>query len=203
MDPRAHALLLDWFGTDRTAPGAPPPPEARTRAWWRKDDAEDARLRDAWGALHAQGADGRLGAWAAHPHGRVALVVLLDQLSRNLHRDTPGMFASDPLALQLTLDALARGEETGLDLWLRLFLLMPLMHSEALEVHHLARPAFEALARDGEAAGYPAFASNLDFLDRHTVIIARFGRYPHRNAILGRASTAEEEAFLREPGSSF
>ena len=134
-----------------------------------------------------------LWAWRGTPEGRLAEVLVLDQFSRNAWRDTARAFAQDPLALALAQEAVAGGHDLALPPPRRAFLYMPYMHSESLAVHEEALRLF----------GQPELAFNLDFERRHQAIVARFGRYPHRNAVLGRASTAEELDFLAQPGSSF
>ena len=127
------------------------------------------------------------------PQGRLAEIILLDQFCRNIHRDTPQAFASDPLALALAQEAVAHGADTELKAKQVPFLFMPYMHSESKKIHEIAMILFSR-----EAA-----AGNLEFERRHKVIIDQFGRYPHRNEILGRESTPEEVEFLSQPGSSF
>lgn len=161
--------------------------------WWKKDPDFDQLIAERFGATLEQAARCELFAWRASPPGRLAEVIVLDQFSRNIHRDTPQAFASDALALALAQEAIAAGADATLSPVQRSFLYMPFMHSESLAIHELAVPLFE---RNG-------IANNLDFELRHKAIIERFGRYPHRNAILGRTSTAEEIAFLKEPGSRF
>ena len=190
-------VLTLWFG-----PG-PQPTEAHRAAWWKKDPAFDRGLSERFGPTLERAAAGELGAWAATPRGRVALVLVLDQFSRQIWRDTPAAFAQDPLAVQLCLEALAREEDRALALHERLFLIMPLMHSESLAMQDLAITTFEGLAADGKAQGDAGYEGNLSYAHAHRDIILRFGRYPHRNAILGRPSTAEESHFLTQPGSSF
>lgn len=161
--------------------------------WWRADPAFDARIRERFGALHAAAAAVELQAWRLSDDGRLAEIVVLDQFSRNIHRGTPAAFACDPLALGLAQEAVARGVHERLPVARSAFLLLPYMHSESLRIHDDALQLF----------GRPGLEDNLHSEHQHRAILARFGRYPHRNAILGRTSTAEEEAFLREPGSSF
>jgi uncharacterized protein (DUF924 family) len=136
---------------------------------------------------------GELHAWRSDAQGRLAEVIVLDQFSRNIHRGTAGAFASDPVALVLAQEAVAAGALAALGPQERTFLLMPYMHSESAAIHVDAERLF--------AQHTPA--TNLDFERRHKAIIDRFGRYPHRNEVLGRDSTAEEIAFLAGPGSSF
>ncbi len=160
--------------------------------WWKVDPAFDALIESRFGALHGQAAQAERWAWRATPEGRLAEVIVLDQFSRNLHRGTARAFACDPLALGLAQEAVARGDDLALPPERRAFLYMPYMHSESRAVHAVAEPLFAERA-----------AHVLDFERRHRAIVDRFGRYPHRNEALGRASTAEELAFLQEPGSRF
>lgn len=161
--------------------------------WWKVDPAFDTLLRDRYGALLAQAAQGECADWRLDARGRLAEIVVLDQFSRNIHRNTPQAFAQDGMALVLAQEAVANGALDHLDATERAFLLMPYMHSESRRIHDEAERLFKAWAPD----------NNYDFELRHKAIIDRFGRYPHRNAILGRGSTAEELAFLQLPGSSF
>jgi uncharacterized protein (DUF924 family) len=167
--------------------------EIRPAQWWEKSATFDALIRDRFGALHEAATRCELFGWRASPQGRLAEVIVLDQFSRNLHRDDPRAFAADPLALALAQTAIANGADRALPPERRAFLYMPFMHSESAVIHAVALGLFAALGMD----------DSLSSEIRHKAIIDRFGRYPHRNAILGRSSTPEEAAFLREPGSSF
>ena len=131
--------------------------------------------------------------WRTTPEGRLAEIIVLDQFSRNVYRDTPRAFAQDGLALALAQELVAHGHDRSIGTTQHRFAYMPYMHSESALIHTEAVQLFDQ----------PGLENNLDFELRHQAIIARFGRYPHRNAILGRASTVEEIAFLNEPGSSF
>ncbi len=179
--PEATGVLNFWFHTLQPA------------QWWRVDPELDDRIRTLYGALHAAVSAGECWAWRSSPEGRLAEILVLDQFSRNIHRGTPGAFACDPMALALAQEAVAGGADAALPVTQRAFVLMPYMHSESALIHEQAERLFAV----------PGLENNLDFERRHKAIIDRFGRYPHRNAILGRASTAEEIAFLAEPGSSF
>lgn len=165
-------------------------PEAQ---WWKRDDALDALLRQRFGDWHAAATRGELASWRDQPRGRFAEVLLLDQLSRNLYRDRPEAFAWDGMALALAQEAVRAGVAALLPPRERAFLYLPWMHSESALIHA------EALRLYGE----PGLEWNRDFELRHKAIIDRFGRYPHRNAVLGRESTPEELEFLAQPGSSF
>jgi adenylate cyclase len=174
-------LLAFWFG-----PGT-------SERWFAKDPEFDAELERRFGALAAAAAEGRLARWADTPRGALALVLLLDQLPRNLHRGTPAAFAQDARAREATARAIGAGFDAELTPAERLFLYLPFEHSEDPADQERAVELIGAL-------GNPEWT---DYAARHRDVIARFGRFPHRNAALGRASTPEEEAFLREPGSSF
>ncbi len=161
--------------------------------WFQKSDAFDATLRERFGQLVAAATVCELDHWRNTPEGRLAEILLLDQFTRNLYRNTPQAFASDPLALALAQEAIASGCEAQLNVEQRRFLYMPFMHSESQRIHERAVCLFTHL-------GLPEV---VEYEMRHKRIIDRFGRYPHRNAILGRPSTPNEIAFLEEPGSSF
>ncbi len=167
--------------------------EIDPRQWWREDDAFDRRIGDRFGAVHAQAARCELFAWRAAPLGRLAEIIVLDQFSRNMYRHTAQAFTFDPLALALAQEAIAAHVAPMLESAKRAFLYLPFMHSESPVIHEMAVRLF----------GEPGMDSNLDFELRHKAIIDRFGRYPHRNAALGRPSSAEEIEFLKTPGSSF
>jgi uncharacterized protein (DUF924 family) len=190
-------VLSFWLGE----PGAEP--LANAKRWFAKDAAFDDEVRARFGDAIDAAVRGELGSWRATPRGRLALVVLLDQLSRNAFRDTPRSFAQDPLALEVAEESLAAGDPAGFTPVERAFVAMPLMHAEdparqRRGVEIVARLPAEA---SGELAGY--FEKALDFAKRHEAIIERFGRFPHRNRILARESTPDEIAFLAQPGSSF
>lgn len=168
--------------------------DIQPRQWWVVDPDFDALLRDRFGDLLHRAAAGELFSWRATAAGRLAEIIVLDQFSRNIHRHTPQAFAQDGMALVLSQEAVAAGALAELaEPMERAFLLMPYMHSESPLIHTQAEPLFQEHTP----------ADNLDFERRHRAIIDRFGRYPHRNAILGRPSTPEEIEFLKQPGSSF
>lgn len=177
-----QAILDFWFK------------ETSPEQWWQADASLDARIAEHFGAILQRAAAGELCAWRETARGRLAELIVLDQFSRNVYRNTPQAFAQDPMALALSQEAvranalqeLATAEERG-------FLLMAYMHSESPFIHELAVPLFKEHAS----------AVNYEFELKHKLIIDRFGRYPHRNQVLGRASTAEEVEFLKQPDSSF
>ena len=175
------AVLEFWFG------------ELTPEDWWRKDPALDRRIADRFSPTLEAAARCELYAWRATARGRLAEVIVLDQFSRNIHRDTAVAFANDALALALAQEAVARGCDLELSTAERVCLYLPWMHSESPQIHEEALRLYLA----------PGLEQNLDFERRHKAIIDRFGRYPHRNAILGRTSTDEEIEFLKQPGSAF
>lgn len=167
--------------------------EIEPRQWWAVDPEFDARIRDRFLPLLEQAASGELSGWRHTPEGRLAEVIVLDQFSRNIFRNTPRAFLQDPLAFSLSHEAVSSCAIAFLDPMERVFLLMPYMHSESVLAHQEAERLFKKWTPQ----------SNYDFELRHKAIIDRFGRYPHRNRILDRVSTPEEEEFLNQPGSSF
>jgi uncharacterized protein (DUF924 family) len=162
--------------------------------WWSKDVAFDQEIQTRFAVLHQQAATGELFLWRQSPLGRLAEVLVLDQFPRNMFRDQAGAFASDELARVCTREAVAAGADQALTPQQRAFLYMPLMHSESVADHEEAVRLYSS---------HPDLKYNLDFELKHKAIIDRFGRYPHRNEILGRPSTSKETAFLQQPGSSF
>lgn len=167
--------------------------EIDPKHWWGGDETLDRSIAGRFSALHAQAARCELYEWRAAARGRLAEIIVLDQFSRNIFRGTPAAFAQDSLALALTQEAVTAGSHSQLAAQERAFLCMPFMHSESRKIHERAVELFRDIGIE----------SNLDYEMKHKVIIDRFGRYPHRNAILGRQSTTEELEFLTQPGSSF
>ena len=161
--------------------------------WFAQSAAFDQQVHSRFAAVLAQAAAAELAHWRATLAGRVAEIIVLDQFSRNVYRNTPQAFAQDGMALVLAQEAVAQPDFAGLPVAQRKFALMPYMHAESALIHEQAEPLFAALNDE----------LTLDFERRHQQIIQRFGRDPHRNAILGRSSSAEEVAFLQQPGSSF
>ncbi len=191
-------ILHFWVG----APGEPP--LARVSSWWKKDAAFDREIVERFGAAIEQAAAGALASFRVTPRGRLALVILLDQLSRNAFRGTPRSFAQDPLALAVAEESFAAGDAATLGAVEVGLLLMPFMHAEDAALQRRCVDGFVALRDAATDEAVRAHLANCAvFADKHRVIVERFGRFPHRNAILGRTSTPEELAFLEQPGSSF
>jgi len=183
-------MLAYWFSGDA---------DARKARWWSKSEATDNDIRERFGGHVDAAAAGAFDAWTETPRGTLALVLLLDQVTRTIHRGSPKSWAYDAKAREVARRAL----QDGLDRQLatgpeKTFLYMPLMHSEQLADQERCVALFEALAES-----FPEAAGNAEFAEKHRVIIARFGRFPHRNAVLGRANTADEAEFLSQPGSGF
>jgi uncharacterized protein (DUF924 family) len=194
-------VLEFWFGASG-ADGSLDP--AKQKMWFGDGRSYDAEIRDRFGALHKRAARGELDEdWTATPRGTIARVVVLDQFSRHIHRATPAAFACDPAAQQLVTEALNRRLDRDLTPVQRAFFYMPLEHAEDLEMQRLAVRCFDGLARTVPEARRKEYESFLDYAQRHLAIIQRFRRFPHRNKILGRASTPAEIEFLKQPGSSF
>ncbi len=196
----ATDILYFWFG-DLDADGMAD--EAHSSQWWQKSEAFDTLIRERFARLHDRAVLGHLDHWTHTPDGRLAFVILLDQFSRNMFRDTPQMYAADPLALTVAKEGIEQRVDIQLPFHHRVFLYMPLMHAENLETQNRCVELFERLAEQSRGRAAEAARGNLDFAIAHRDIVARFGRFPHRNEILGRESTPEEKAFLEQPGSSF
>ena len=160
---------------------------------WIKDAKFDALIAQRFGDLHEKANSSELNSWRDNAKGALAEIIILDQFSRNIFRDIPSAFASDELALKLTKEAIEQGYDKEINPEYLSFLYMPFMHSESKEDHELAVKLFNK----------PGLEGTYDFELKHKAIIDRFGRYPHRNTILGRESTPEEVEFLKEDGSSF
>lgn len=196
LDPTARAVLDFWFGE----PGSPAFGVASPR-WFGRDDAFDAQILARFGTTLEAARRGERDAWMATPLGTLALVIVLDQFSRNVCRGRALAFAADARAL----DAARRLVATGAHLSLptaehRAFAYLPFEHAETLDAQRESVRLFEALAHE---MGQQGKGSYLDYARRHAAVIERFGRFPHRNEALGRATTDDERVFLREPGSSF
>jgi uncharacterized protein (DUF924 family) len=167
--------------------------EISPKQWWKVDPAFDQLIAERFSAVHRQATQSELFEWRREPKGRLAEIIVLDQFSRNLYRGKPGAFAADDLAVALAQEAIAAKVDEGWTDDERVFLYMPLMHSESRAIHVVAEKLFNERAPQG----------NYEFELKHKAIIDRFSRYPHRNEILGRESTPEELLFLAQPGSRF
>jgi uncharacterized protein (DUF924 family) len=187
--------VLDfWFG----APGSESAGQPH-REWFIKSEAFDEQIRQRFGSAIEQAIAGGLREWDNEgPQGVLARILVLDQFTRNAWRNTPRSFAGDALALSAARELVDSGAHKELAPWQRSFAYMPFEHAEDAFMQERAVELFSVLA-----AEHPGFDESLDYAHRHRGVIARFGRFPHRNAILGRASTPGEIEFLRQPGSRF
>lgn len=192
LDNRAEDVLAWWFGPK--ARGA----EALRPMWFVKSEATDREIRDRYASLVEEALQGRLDGWMAEPDSALARILVLDQFTRNIFRDTPRAFAGDAQALAATRAMVDAGWDRQLPPARRAFVYMPLEHAEDLGAQDEAVRQFTTLAAEA-----PEMAGMLDWARKHREVVLRFGRFPHRNEILGRASTDEEAAFLHQPGSRF
>jgi uncharacterized protein (DUF924 family) len=202
--PRAGSNFEDvlqfWFGTLDAQGSAD---AFHAQRWWKADPQFDREIRERFASEHDAVARGERDHWLDSPRGRLAFIIVLDQFSRNMFRGTGRMFAYDTRALEVALDGIEGGMDRDLRHAERQFFYMPLMHSEQLPVQEYCAQLFAAW-RD-QLSGEPReqVATALKFAEQHRDIIRRFGRFPHRNALLKRDSTPEEVEFLKQPGSSF
>jgi uncharacterized protein (DUF924 family) len=203
LDPRATEILDFWFGDTRIRHDDVDALAARTKMWFFKDLALDETIRARFGDDHEAAARGERETWTETPPGKLALVVLLDQFPRNLYRDSGRAFATDRAAFAIADEGIARGVDRELAPAERIVFYLPFMHSEdrALQARNLA--LFTTLRDEGPPALRPQLELALSAAVKHKEVVDRFGRFPHRNAVLGRAPTAEEEAFLAAGGSRF
>lgn len=193
-------IVSFWFGEERDPLIVA---KQREQLWWGKDLVNDRMVAQRFMTVLEginRGANTFLRDTA---RGRLALIILLDQMSRMIYRDQPQAFAQDLQALGLSLDGIYRGLDRELQPIERVFFYLPLEHSESLEIQKKSVQCFTDLLEEVPLEAKELFATYLNFAQRHLSVIERFGRFPHRNRVLGRVSTDAEEAFLREPGSSF
>lgn len=193
-------LLVFWFGDD---PDDAAVAKSQAELWWGHRAETDELLQARFGAAASAAATELLDHWVGSPRGRLALVLLLDQLPRAIHRDTPAAFAQDAKARKVARQGLESGAARLLRPIERLFLYLPFEHSEVLEDQDRSVELFRELSLAVPPSHRETFAGFFDYAVRHREVIARFGRFPHRNVVLGRESTDEEKAFLEQPGSSF
>jgi len=176
---------------------------AHATHWFAADAGFDAQIRGHFGDAVEAAVLGRLDDWTAEPAGWLALLLLLDQFSRNLHRGYARAWVGDVKAQRVALSGIARGDDRRLPPQQRVFAYLPLEHAEDMALQQRSVELFELLAAEVDAEQHPCFSGYLDYARRHRDVIARFGRFPHRNAALGRINTPEEESYLAEPGAGF
>lgn len=191
-------MLEFWFGAE---PWTAARFDERLEFWF--GTTADAAIRERFGELMRRAAEGQLDGWADSPRRRLALILLLDQFPRNVHRGSALAFAQDDKALALTLSGMQVGADAALDPVQRMFFYMPLQHAESTEVQDEAVAAFRRLAAEAPDALHAGFEDALRYAEEHRTIIDRFGRFPHRNRALGRQSTAEESEYLAKAPDTF
>jgi uncharacterized protein (DUF924 family) len=193
-------VLQFWFG-DVDALGRSD--VMHSRRWFMKDEAFDREIADKFGQTYADVRGGLRENWLDDPRGRVAYVVVLDQFSRNMFRGTARMFEADRQALAAAVEGVARHDDAALTVNERSFLYMPYMHSEEIGMQDRSVALFQELLESAPSELRGSLVAGVQYAEKHREIIARYGRFPHRNAVLGRASTPEEQAFVAQPGSGF
>jgi uncharacterized protein (DUF924 family) len=204
--PAAFEVLNFWFGP---RPYTAAQVQQHSRLWFGEANAPevtpqtDELVRDRFGDLTRDAAAGKLAAWESGPRRRLALILLLDQFSRNVYRGTAQAFAQDPKALSLTLTGMQLGADATLDPIERIFFYMPLMHAEDADMQEEAVAAFRRLHGESPADKRAIFDANLESALEHRDVVVRFGRFPHRNRALGRESSAEELRWLTTSGRDY
>lgn len=201
MQDEAIRQVLDfWFSaTELDAPQI----DSRMERWFSTDPALDERLRKEFGSLVGQALAGKLDHWAQTTEGRLALILLLDQFCRNIHRGTARAFAGDKRALRLCVEGSMNNDYRSLSAIQRVFFFMPLQHAESADVQDKSVRIYNALAEGISDTLRETFLTFAQFAELHRDIVARFGRFPHRNRHLGRSNTPEEEAYLAADGPNF
>ena len=194
LPPDAASVLTTWFGHEALDA---PVDAAHQQRWFTTDPAFDRELAERFGALIDAASASELSAWEESARGALALVLLLDQFTRNVHRDQARAFVADPVARGVAERAIARGFDRALPFFPRSFVYLPFEHGETLALQDRAVALFAALAADAPSALAESAAGLCRYAEKHRAVIARFGRFPHRNAVLGRVSTAEETEFLQ------
>ncbi|MBK03920.1 MAG: hypothetical protein CL932_10925 [Deltaproteobacteria bacterium] len=193
-------MLSFWFG--ETGKDGFSVPE-QSKKWWQKDPDFDQLITSKYEQTYEQLVETQAASWLDTPRKRLAALIVLDQFSRNMFRDTAKMYAADDLARQLVHEGLSLGVDKVLSAQERVFFYMPMMHSESLEEQELCIELFKGLADELDGESAERIHNNIEFAIKHRDIVAKFDRFPHRNDILNRTSTPEEVEFLKQPGSSF
>jgi uncharacterized protein (DUF924 family) len=196
----SETILTYWFGAK---PDQAALAKDRADLWWSKNNEVDRDIRQRFESSVQLAGEGKLNSWLIEPRGRLALIILTDQLPRNIYRDSPQAFAFDTRALEWSLDGIEASVDRLLRPIERVFFYLPLEHSERLEDQERSVSMFRELLPSVDTDQQEIFESYLNFAILHRDVVARFGRFPHRNCILGRTSTPEELYFLSQPGSSF
>ena len=200
MTAHPKSVLDFWFGPSGSAAEIA---GRQRKLWFGKSSANDQAVIDRFAGTLVAATAGQLDHWADTPRSRLALVIVLDQFPHHIHRDQPQAFATDPQALALSLKALAANEDQQLTPIERVFLYLPLEHAESIAMQERAVALYEKLAHEAATDERALFDDFLNYARQHRDVVARFGRFPHRNAILGRPSSTDELEFLKQPGSRF
>jgi uncharacterized protein (DUF924 family) len=193
-------ILGFWFGNLAVSDY---PTEERSRFWFGKREQTDETIRARFSTDLARAARGEYNDWKSDAHGRLALILLFDQFPRNIFRDTPQAFAFDHLAQALALEGIEQDCDQRLNPFQRAFFYLPLEHAENLDMQRKSVESHQRLLAGASPELASKLSGYLDYAIRHQQVIERFGRFPHRNKVLGRTSTAEEADYLKQPGSSF
>ncbi len=196
-----HDTIIEFWLGDAAAPAGEL--KSRARRWFGADTELDREIKARFGHLLARRTDDEIAGWAASPRGRLALIILLDQFSRNIHRGTEKAFALDQEALELSRSGIDAGMDQALEALERMFFYMPFQHAEDGETQQRSVALFESLAASSPAHQRSFFELSLEHAREHRDLIARFGRFPHRNRVVGRESTPEEGAYLQGGGKTF
>ena len=193
-------VLTYWFGN---CTGNLDVINEKSGLWWKKDESLDNDIKHRFGPDLHRLKNGELTAWGSSTQAQLAMIILADQFSRNIYRNTPESFAVDPLVVSMTIEGMDTGKDLKLRLVERIFFYMPLMHAESIELQDKSVDKFTDCMNESTETEKKSFHNNLEYAIKHREIVERFGRFPHRNKILDRESTLEEIEFLKQPGSSF
>ena len=200
MSVTPETVLNYWFGASGSAREIA---ERQSKLWFGKLPEKDREVSEKFPSTFQAAVAGSLDDWTVTPRGRLALVIVLDQFPHHIHRDMPEAFAQDDKALALSLAALTASEDKSLAPIERVFLYLPLEHAESIAMQDLSVAQYQQLVDKAGESERALFANFLDYAHKHREVVLRFGRFPHRNDILGRASSAAEIEFLKQPGSRF
>jgi uncharacterized protein (DUF924 family) len=192
-DPEINRVLAFWFGA---GPNDQPTIDARMNRWFNGDDASDEEVRTQFGELVERASKGKLAAWAGSARGRLALILLLDQFRRQIYRGKPEAFKRDAQALKLCVEGAMTGDYRTLDPFEQAFFFMPLQHAESLKIQQRSVKIYTGLVAGVSDTLKATFATFAQFAELHRDIVATYGRFPHRNRILGRADSPSEREFL-------
>ncbi len=195
-----ESILDYWFGVPGSAAEIA---ERQSKLWFGKLPEKDRDVSERFTPTFNAAISGALDHWAESPRGRLALIIVLDQFPHHIHRDTPQAFAQDAKSLAQSMAALASGEDKPLTPIERVFLYLPLEHAESVTMQDLSVAQYQQLATQAMPSDRALFDNFLEYAHKHREVVLRFGRFPHRNDILGRPSSPEEIAFLKQPGSRF